>query len=210
LESYNWPVSHRDALLEGAKRCLREKGYARTTARDLVAASGTNLSSIGYHFGSKEALLAEAFDEVFVEWTAQLNKAAFDSPSANALERVAASWKTMLDTLPQHESLMLAFVESIGPSVRSPELRTQLGEHYQRSRAEVAHAVEQSLGDDARAAGADSQAIASFLIAIADGFMIQFLVDPVRCPTGDQLVGALGAALAAAIAGAPPPLATGR
>ena len=32
-------VSNRDALLAGAKECLRTKGYARTTARDLVAAS---------------------------------------------------------------------------------------------------------------------------------------------------------------------------
>lgn len=198
-------MSHRDALLEGAKRCLREKGYARTTARDLVMASGTNLSSIGYHFGSKEALLAEAFDQVFVEWTDQLNTAALDSPAANALERVAASWKAMLDTLPEHESLMLAFVESIGPSVRSLDLRKQLAEHYDRVRHEVARAIKQSLGDDAVATDADPEVIASFLIAITDGFMIQFLVDPARCPTGDQLVSALGAALTAALAPLPPP-----
>ena len=37
--------------------CLREKGYAHTTARDIVAASSTNLASIGYHYGSTKALL---------------------------------------------------------------------------------------------------------------------------------------------------------
>ena len=193
-------MSNRDALLEGAKRCLREKGYARTTARDLVAASGTNLSSIGYHFGSKEALLAEAFDDVFVEWTEQLNAAALASPAANALERVAASWKAMLDTLPDQQSLMLAYLESIGPSVRSPELKDRLAGHYDQSRTEIAEAVKQSLGEKAIAAGADPEVIASYLIAVADGFMIQFLVDPSRCPTGEQLVSALSAALAAAAA----------
>jgi AcrR family transcriptional regulator len=35
-------------------------GYARTTARDIVAASGTNLASIGYHYGSTQALLNAA------------------------------------------------------------------------------------------------------------------------------------------------------
>jgi AcrR family transcriptional regulator len=198
-------MSNRDALLEGAKRCLREKGYARTTARDLVAASGTNLSSIGYHFGSKDALLAEAFEDVFVEWTEQLNAAALSSPAANALERVAASWKAMLDTLPDHQSLMLAYVESIGPSVRSPELKDRLAEHYDQSRTEIAEAVKQSLGENAIAAGADPEVIASYLIAVADGFMIQFLVDPSRCPTGEQLVSALSAALAAALAPFTPP-----
>lgn len=192
-------VSNRDALLEGAKRCLREQGYARTTARDLVAASGTNLSSIGYHFGSKEALLAEAFDEVFVEWTGQLTAAALDDPAANALERVVVSWRALLDTLPKHQNLMLAYVESVGPTVRSPALRKQLAEHYDRVRLEVADTVKQSLGD-ATATGADPEVIASFLIAVADGFMIQFLVDPARCPTGDQLADALGAALTAMLA----------
>src|ERR1700679_3316457 len=52
--------SHRERLLQAAQALLREREYGNITARDLVAASGTNLGSIGYHFGSKEALLNEA------------------------------------------------------------------------------------------------------------------------------------------------------
>ena len=54
-------MGHREDLLEGAKRCLLEKGFVRTTARDIVTESGTNLASIGYHYGSKDALLAQAY-----------------------------------------------------------------------------------------------------------------------------------------------------
>src|SRR2546421_8226584 len=190
-------MSNRDALLRGAKECLRTKGYARTTARDLVAASGANLSSIGYHFGSKEALLAEAFDEVFMEWTAQLTAAATGAPTANALERMAESWRQFLAQMPQHESVLLAFIESIGPSVRSPELREKLADHYQRTRELVAESVREGIGD---VEGADPEIIASWLIAVHDGFVLQFLVDPARTPTGEQLTTALGAALAAALA----------
>ena len=189
-------MGHREALLEGAKECLRTKGYSRTTARDLVAASGANLSSIGYHFGSKEALLAEAFDQTFMEWTEQLNAAATGDPAANALARMAESWRQFLARMPEQESLLLAFVESIGPSIRSPELREKLADHYQRTRDVVAEAVRESLGD---AEGADPDVVASWLIAIHDGFMLQFLVDPQRTPTGDQLIAALGAALTAAL-----------
>ena len=35
-------MGHREDLLAGAVRCLREKGYGRTTARDIVAASGAS------------------------------------------------------------------------------------------------------------------------------------------------------------------------
>jgi len=191
-------VSNRTALLEGAKECLRTKGYAHTTARDLVAASGANLSSIGYHFGSKEALLAEAFDELFMEYTARLTAAAAGDPTLNALAQVAESWRRMLAEMPANESMMLAFVESIGPSVRSPELREKLADHYQRTREEVAATVRESLGD---APGADPEVIASYLIAVHDGLMIQFLVDPARTPTGEQLAMSVGAAIAAALPG---------
>jgi len=52
--------SHRDQLVKGAIKCLQTKGYAHTTARDIAAASGANLASIGYHFGSTQALLNTA------------------------------------------------------------------------------------------------------------------------------------------------------
>jgi AcrR family transcriptional regulator len=33
-------VGNREDLIAGAKRCLLEKGYVRTTVRDIAAASG--------------------------------------------------------------------------------------------------------------------------------------------------------------------------
>ena len=64
-------VSHRDRLLKGALECLKANGYARTTARDIAAAADANLASIGYHFGSKEALLNEALLRASEQWTRQ-------------------------------------------------------------------------------------------------------------------------------------------
>ncbi|MGW4249734.1 helix-turn-helix domain-containing protein [Nocardia sp. NPDC004722] len=39
----------REDLLAAAKQCLATRGYARTTVRDIVAASGANLAAINYH-----------------------------------------------------------------------------------------------------------------------------------------------------------------
>ena len=61
-------MGNREDLLNGAKVCLLEKGYARTTARDIASASGVSLAAIGYHFGSKEALLGEALQQALAEW----------------------------------------------------------------------------------------------------------------------------------------------
>ena len=61
-------MGNREALLEGAKRCLLEKGYSRTTARDIAEAAGVSLAAIGYHYGSKESLLEQAFMVAMEEW----------------------------------------------------------------------------------------------------------------------------------------------
>ena len=63
-------MGNREALLEGAKRCLLEKGYAKTTARDIADAAGVSLAAIGYHYGSKESLLEQAFMVAMEEWFA--------------------------------------------------------------------------------------------------------------------------------------------
>ena len=57
-------MGNREDLLRGAKRCIVELGYARTTARDIADAAGTSLAAIGYHFGSKQNLVTTAMTEM--------------------------------------------------------------------------------------------------------------------------------------------------
>jgi len=67
-------MGNREDLIAGAKRCLIERGYARTTARDIAAASGVSLAAIGYHFGSKDALMNQAVFESVGDWADELQK----------------------------------------------------------------------------------------------------------------------------------------
>src|SRR5947199_9103572 len=186
-------MGHREDLLTAARRLLEEKGYARTTARDLVAASGTNLASIGYHFGSKQALLNEAIEQAFAEWTEQVVAMSLEGHEDAPLDAVAASWVEMLNSFERHRPLLVAFVESLAQAERSPELRQQLAGQYQRSRDALAEVVTASLG---HAEGVDPQAVASFLMAVCDGLILQYLLDPEATPSGEQLADSLGAVLA--------------
>ena len=192
-------MSHRDALLEAARRLILEKGFTATTARDLVAASGTNLGSIGYHFGSREALLSQALEELFDEWAELVAGAAFSEQEAPPLERLTASWKATLDTLGEHQALIRAFVEALAHAEHSPEFRKQMRGHYRRIQRRVARLVEAALGPDAAAKGADPMVIALFVIAVFDGLAVQFRMAPGETPSGEQLVNALVAARVAAL-----------
>ncbi len=191
--------NHRERLVQGAMRCLREKGYAHTTARDIAGAANSNLGSIGYHFGSKEALLNEAIREGFAEWTAQLGSIAFAEAGATPVERVRASWVALTESFEEHRPLIVAFVEALAQSVRSDELRAQLADIYEDGRAAVGRLVEASLGDEV--GDEQSRAVASFMIAVCDGLLLQWLVDPDRAPSGEELTAGLAAALPVALAG---------
>jgi AcrR family transcriptional regulator len=192
-------MGHKDALLEAARDLIMKKGFAATTARDLVAASDTNLGSIGYHFGSREALLSRAMESLFDEWTGLLASAAFSEQDAPPLERATALWKTTLASLDEHRPLIRAFIEALAYAERSPEFREQMRDHYRRSRRAVARLVEAALGPDAVAKGADPMVLALFLIAVFDGLAIQSRLAPEDTPTGEELVDALRAARASSL-----------
>jgi AcrR family transcriptional regulator len=189
-------VSAREQLLEGAIECLKTKGYARTTARDIAAASGANLASIGYHFGSKEGLLNAAIIQMYEEWTEQMGAAAFADPEASPLVQMANSWVAMLDAFEEQRPLMVAFVEAMAQAERSDDLRRQMATHLSESRQRVAQMVRSSLGE---VEGVDAAVVASFLMAVSDGLVIQYLLSPDATPTGEELVTSLGAALAASM-----------
>ena len=178
-------VGHREQLLIAARRCLEERGYARTTARDLVAASGTNLASIGYHFGSKEALLNQAMFDAFTEYTEMLTDVALhDNDDANPVASIRTSWELMVQTFTEIRPLLVAFVEAMAQSERNPELRSQLAAAYEQLRTTIATVVLRAvpgLPPDA------ARTVASFLIMVSDGLMVQWLLDPAATPGGGEL-----------------------
>ena len=194
-------MTHRDALLEGAIVCIQELGYARTTARDLVAASGTNLGSIGYHFGSKERLLNEALFEGFRRWLVPFLERAADPEPEDPWERLRGMLTVLYEDLEEHRPLITSFFEAVVQSQRSEELRLQLAELYDGFRQATAAAVSAALPEGAET-GVDPEVIASFLMAALDGLMVQWLLDPEKPAHPRELFESVEGALALLAAGA--------
>ncbi|WP_192809487.1 TetR/AcrR family transcriptional regulator [Actinomadura rudentiformis] len=185
---------HRERLLAAALVCLREKGYAHTTARDLVAASGTNLASIGYHFGGKEALLNEALASVVRDWTARVEQAMFGGPpvrdTRELLERVLVA---LIDVFDELRPLIISCVEAYAPALRSDALRARLAESYAESRRDGAAMIRRAAAELGVEVPADPEAVVSVLVAISDGLMLQWLADPASTPDARQALDALAA-----------------
>ena len=105
----------------------------------------------------------------------------------------------MRDSFEELRPVLVGLVEAVGQSAWSEELRQELAVHYKKSREQVASMVRASLGDAAAGTGTDPEVVASFLIAVCDGLVLQWLVDPDGTPSGETLISSLGSALAQAL-----------
>lgn len=196
-------MGHRDQLLTAARRLLEERGYAHITARDLVAESGTNLASIGYHFGSKEGLLHEAIETAFDDWATALSDLVMADPAATPLERAWTTWSAVVDAMPRRHAMIRAYIEALAQSQRDPALQARLALHLHRLRTMVAERAAAALNDGTSPDDPRCQAIASFVLAVCDGLSVQYLLDPGRAPNSEQLLDGLAAVFRASIGQAP-------
>ena len=184
-------MGNREALLAGAKHCLLEKGFGRTTARDIAAASGVSLAAIGYHFGSKEALLTQALMQSIKEWELEFRRTLSRSVKAKATskERFEAVWSYLIETFEKHRAMWMANFDVFLQMDHVPEIRQGLGDATQEARAGL---VALFLNVDERSVIKESaQTLGAFYHALMIGVIAQRLMDPGQAPSARDLTEAL-------------------
>lgn len=180
---YDGGMGNREALLQGAKQCLFEKGFTRTTARDIATAAGVSLAAIGYHFGSTDALLSRALFEAVGEWGARMTEAmaAGDDP--------AAIWDGVIASVRSDRAMWSVQYELVGQIDRADQLRAFLTDSQRHARNELAGlfgaGAEGTTGDEER------RLLSGLYQAILGGLVMQWLIDPQNAPTGADIVAAL-------------------
>ncbi|MEU3407071.1 TetR/AcrR family transcriptional regulator [Streptomyces sp. NPDC006670] len=176
-------MGNREDLLAGARRCLEEKGYLRTTVRDIASAAGVSMAAIGYHFGSREVLLNQALFAAMEEWAAGAGRLTGQGDTAE--ERYADTWDRKIRDFGEMSWLWTASVEAFVHARSSPELLAILAEGQRRNRRMVAAALrgvpEEAVTEE------DVRSLGSLHIALLSGVMVQVLTDPEHAPTGADL-----------------------
>lgn len=180
-------MGHREDLLDGAKRCLLQKGFVSTTARDVVKESGTNLASIGYHYGSKDALLVEAFIALVEKAGGGFDDApgGVSDTEGGSLERFEEVWAHILRGFPASRSIWMLTFEVITQGERLAGVRDLLVKAQREGRsglAAVFTGIEESvLADDV------VESEGRFYATLLNGLMVQWLFDPESATSAEQL-----------------------
>ena len=91
------PDSARGKLLQTAAHLFRNKGFERTTVRDLASAVGIQSGSIFHHFKSKDEILRAVMEETILYNTALMRASLAEA--ANVRERVLALIRCELQSI---------------------------------------------------------------------------------------------------------------
>jgi AcrR family transcriptional regulator len=177
--------SNRQALLDGALRCLARMPADQITARMIAHESGANLASIGYHFESKDGLLTAAVIEGLDRWLDQIEARLAEGPPRR---RSGARFRQAVDIVEQtrheHETTAAAFVAALVRGQHDSVVAQRLTEGFMRTRPRVAELL--GLGGDRP--GIDAGAVMHSLFT---GLLVQSLLSEELALDGTRTEAAL-------------------
>jgi AcrR family transcriptional regulator len=129
----------REALLDAGSKLFAERGFDRTTVRDIAKLAGVNQALLFRYFGSKEALFEETMARGGREQLAS-------TPPEKLLETALRSMLTP-DGTGRNKS-MEAFLRSTGSDSAAITIRRRLGDEYAQALATLTDAGNAELRAD--------------------------------------------------------------
>lgn len=165
-------TERRDALVAAAQRVIVRAGFDGATVGEITREAGASLGLLNYHFGSKDAVVAEAFAALARGQVDAMESIA--ARPAPALERLAAF--VAASRFGEAESWSV-WVGAWGSGVRAEPLRATLEAFVLDWRAALARILADGVREGAWAC-ADPDALAARLVAAADGIGTHALLHP--------------------------------
>ena len=154
----------RDEILRAARRLFAERGYARTSVRDIAQAAGVSAQTVYDSVGSKQELVAALNDLIDAE--AGIGEIARAAAGSDDPREVAATQARITRSmLEQCGDIVRALVTG---AAAEPELAAVLAEGHRRHLAGAGQVIEWLQRLDALDAAADPREAAETLAALSD------------------------------------------
>jgi AcrR family transcriptional regulator len=167
----------RRRLLRAAIKLLAERGYTGTTLAEIGRAAGLSRGLVTHHFGTKDACIEAAVDEI--------HRAAQRTFTGEAGLRGLARIDHLVDTYlaSAHEdqyyirAMYVVMADSIS---EAPSLREAVGNLNEMFRSQLEIWLEQAVADGEVAPGLDLHAASVVIQGMLRGVVLQWFVDPER------------------------------
>jgi len=168
------PEVRRKLLIEATMRSIAKYGYAGTTIETICEEAQVSRGLINHHFGSKEELIRQSYKALRDEWMAathgSVEEHADPEHRLRAMIRVSFG-PTMFKQ--EYLGIWAGFWSAIG---KSPALRKMNRELFDKDR-EAYEAIFEEIGKK-RGKRIDARRAALTVIALIDGFWLEWCLDP--------------------------------
>ncbi|MCP5066557.1 MAG: TetR/AcrR family transcriptional regulator [bacterium] len=172
-------VEQRRAIRGAAQRVFARRGIKGTGLAHVAEAAGMGRSSLYHYYPDKESLVRDLLTELLAEEEAVF--AAVASGEGSSLERIERLIRALMALLEPWSAVGRMILE-----LRASETRRFRGV-FKRIRRHLATAVSEGQECGEIDPALDPILTASTLIGAADGFFLQYLIDPAAFPNSSDI-----------------------
>ncbi len=164
------------AILQAARRCISERGYAAATIAEIAAEAGVSRGLLHYYFKSKEELLAQAVRSGTDAYLALMESMFAQSESADDLAKVlVTATQTILLNDPAFVSLGL---ECWTLARESAMVAREMQDLYHQLRDSVTKGLREAESRGIIKPAIPAEHLSALLLAMGDGLGMQVLIQP--------------------------------
>ncbi|MBI2876191.1 MAG: TetR/AcrR family transcriptional regulator [Candidatus Tectomicrobia bacterium] len=163
----------RAQLVETACQCILEKGYRNFTLQDVTDRLGLSKGSLYHHFETKEELLLAVLDHLIHGWDQVIEKKLEGLEGAE--EKLSALLEASFE-IGRDEVSYQVLVDFWGEMDQNQAFREANTAFYARYRHQIAEIIEEGIQDGVFRQ-VDSAIAASMILALIDGFSLQWMFD---------------------------------
>jgi AcrR family transcriptional regulator len=165
-------------IVEAMRSSVARRGIAGSTFEHVAREAGVSRGLLHYYFGTKEALLVEVVRRDSEHRIARLDEPLAKAGDADEILQVLVA--SLEDSIQNDPGFWVLLFELFTAGRRNPEIQSEVGELFRRTREHVAEIFRAKQREGAVTLGAEADAVVGFLFAIADGVALQVLSDPER------------------------------
>lgn len=168
-------ASTRSQLVTATREAIRDVGLPAVTAREIAGRASANLASIPYHFGSKDALVAEALIAEVTEFVGPvLQLLASDKP---APQRAAEGVALLNEFFEHRRSQVPVYLAGLAAAPHATEIADGFGALWSDLRTQLAADIRRQLDAGQLPGWVSPPAMAALILSVVNGVIIASVID---------------------------------
>jgi AcrR family transcriptional regulator len=163
-------------IVEAMRRSVATRGAEGSTFDQVAREAGVSRGLLHYHFGTKERLLAEVVRrdaEIRLEHLGSELKGA-----ATVADVIAVLLHSLEDLVERDPGFVALMFELFTSGRRNPEIAAEFATLQRATRTHVAELLAAKQREGVVRLGDEPEAVAAFLLALADGLALRLLGEP--------------------------------